>query len=83
MDLASGSATKRKRKRIKLRCLVCKDVFDDDYRLKHNRKKHADLLGKNKAIGYETFGALASPFSSVQKNNKTKPVSFLNIPIYF
>ena len=40
---------KCKRKRNRVRCLVCKEEFDDDYRQKHNKKKHRNLLARNKA----------------------------------
>jgi hypothetical protein len=61
---------KRKRKRTKLRCLVCQQTFDDDYRIQHNKKHHARMLNEKKFIAYETVGAPANPFVFAQKNKK-------------
>ncbi len=74
----------RKRKQVKLKCLVrsCNQVFDDDYRLAHNRKYHKDLLSKNKCIPYEVNGAARSPFELVDvasqwtEQLKTRRLSF-------
>ena len=53
---------KRKRKREKLTCLVCKRSFDDDYRHEHNKKYHDNLLKAGKSIAYKVAGAPANPF---------------------
>lgn len=58
---------KRKRSRVKLRCLVCKDIFDEDYRGKHNRKYHMKLIKENKFIPYEQVDAPANPFVFSQR----------------
>ena len=60
--------TKRLRKRVKLRCLVCRRVFDDDYRDAHNRRYHSNLLSKNVHIGFETSDAAANPFELAKQN---------------
>ena len=49
----------RKKKRVKLRCLVegCARTFDDDYRKTHNRQFHSALINSRKNIPFETVGA--------------------------
>jgi hypothetical protein len=61
---------KRKRKRTKLRCLVCQQTFDDDYRKQHNKKYHANFLKVGTSIAYETVGAPANPFVFSQRHKK-------------
>ena len=62
--------------RYKVKCKVfnCpKPVFDNDYRLKHNKLYHGDYIKKNKGIPYERLGAQSSPFEmSCAKKRKTK-----------
>ena len=48
---------KKKRKRIKIKCLVCKSTFNDDYRSEHNRKIPADYMKSRTCIPYEEVGA--------------------------
>ncbi|CAB3980670.1 Hypothetical predicted protein, partial [Paramuricea clavata] len=64
-----------KRKRTKLRCLVCQQTFDDDYRKEHNKKYHANLLKVGTSIAYETVGAPANPFVCSQKHKKVSTES--------
>ena len=63
MSDKQGTSASRKRKRIKLKCLVsgCNQTFDDDYRASHNKKYHEDLLKRSRSI--EVFGAPKNPFS--------------------
>ena len=51
----------------KKKCLVCKSVFNSDYRLKHNSANHQDFVKINKNIPHEVFGALFE-----FRNKKTK-----------
>ena len=57
----ADSRPAKKRKRTKLKCLVpgCLSVFDDDYRSKHNKKFHGNLLQAKKSIPYQIEGAPA------------------------
>jgi len=48
--------------RNRVRCIVCKEEFDDDYRQKHNKKKHGNLLARSKHVGYESVNAVENPF---------------------
>ncbi len=61
---------KRKRIRTKLRCRVCQQTFDDDYRKQHNKKYHGNLLQQGKHIPYETVGARANPVVLSQRHEK-------------
>ena len=70
VNIMNKDQLKRKRNRIKLTCLVCKQTFDDDYGQKHNKKYHGDLLKEGKRIGYETVGAPANPFVLAEKQKK-------------
>ncbi len=75
------TSASRKRKRIKLKCLVagCNQTFDDDYRANHNRKYHKDLLTRSSSIPYDVVGAPKNPFSmsksSQQKQRETSSSS--------
>lgn len=40
----------KKRKRTKLECLACGNVFDDDYRKKHETKPHRDKWVKHVGV---------------------------------
>lgn len=51
------SATSKKRKRIKLECLTCGSIFDDDYRRKHELNIH-----NGDRIKVKHFGAPDNPF---------------------
>ena len=65
MSDKQGTSASRKRKRIKLKCLVsgCNQTFDHDYRASHNKKYHEDLLKRSRSIPFEVFGAPKNPFS--------------------
>ena len=79
-----GSDFKRKRRRIKLRCLVCREVFDDDHSPKHNQRKHAQLLAQNKFIVYEQVNAIANPFAFSQRKMEVKlRISFLHLRLRY
>ncbi|XP_025204866.1 zinc finger MYM-type protein 1-like [Melanaphis sacchari] len=55
-----------KRKRFKLECLDCGSVFNNDYKLKHERDMH-----QGKKVKIQHFGAPSNPFAaSKQKKNK-------------
>ena len=66
---------KRQRDRKKIRCFVCKTIFNSDYRLKHNSTNHQDFKKSNKNIQIEVFvevfGALKNPFEIRNKKQKT------------
>ena len=66
---ASGKAAKiiRKRKRIKLECLVCHHEFDDNYRSTHNKTFHSALISQHKAIPYKVVNAPKNPFEAAKK----------------
>lgn len=42
-----------KRRSVKLKCLVCTRVFDDDYRADHNNKYHPEYRKQNKIVPYK------------------------------
>lgn len=42
---------KRKRKRIKLECMDCGSIFNDDYKSKHERQVHSGKKIKTKHYG--------------------------------
>ena len=50
------------KKRRKVLCLVCSEMFDDNYRNKHNLKYHKALVLNRKRIPYEFLGAPSNPF---------------------
>ena len=61
---------KRKEKRTKIRCLVCQQMFEDDYRKQHNKKYHSNLQQERKFIPFETVGAPANPFTFAQQQKR-------------
>ena len=65
----SGKAAKiiRKRRRIKLECLVCHHEFDDDYRSTHNKTFHSALISQHKAIPYKVINVPKNPFEAAKK----------------
>ena len=64
------SSSKLKRKRIKLECLECHSVFDDDYRKRHEQTCHQ---GKRVRVAHK--GAPANPFQAAAANaNKSKSI---------
>ena len=66
----SDSVTKkcRKRKRVKLECLVCHTQFDNDYRTIHNKTFHNAMLKENNVIPYEVANAPRNPFEVEKKH---------------
>ena len=65
----STTSSTRKRKRVKLKCLVsgCNCTFDDDYHTKHNKQFHAELIKSRKSIPFETVGARKQHFIAVKQ----------------
>ena len=65
----STTSSTRKRKRVKLKCLVsgCNGIFDDDYHTKHNKQFHAELIKSRKSIPFETVGARKQQFFAVKQ----------------
>ena len=55
--------SKHKRKRIKLQCLECNSVFDDDYRKRHKQTCHQ---GKRVRVAHKD--APANPFVAAKKS---------------
>lgn len=47
----------KENKRRKIECLLCHRVFDDDYRLAHNKNYHSEDVKNNKSIAFKTLGA--------------------------
>lgn len=74
----------KKRKRTKVEYLTCGDVFDNDFKTKHEIKHHA---GKNILVKH--FGAPENPFTAAakQKNAQiqidTDIVSFSSTNYFF
>jgi hypothetical protein len=63
-----GRATKRKR--VKLKCLVCSREFDSDYRVVHNNKYHPEYRNQNKLVPYEAVGAQKNPFEGAKRKQR-------------
>ena len=63
------------RKRRKLQCEVCHEVFNDDYRLTHNRKYHSDMLKQNKLVRYKEANAPENPFVAAASASRKKAPS--------
>ena len=59
-----------KRRRIKIKCLVCSRVFDNDYRIEHNNKYHPEYRVQNKLVPYETLGAPKNPFEAAKRKQE-------------
>ena len=62
----SGSTTTdvtRKRKRVKLKCLVCGRAFDDDHRKDHNEKFHPEYKRENRLVPFETLGVAIDDYA--------------------
>ena len=64
----TGRATKRRR--VKLKCLVCTRVFDNDYRVDHNNKYHPEYRKQNKIVPYEELGAPKNPFEAAKRKQR-------------
>ncbi|KAF0703611.1 Uncharacterized protein FWK35_00037546, partial [Aphis craccivora] len=62
-DVDKNIKCQNKRKRIKVECLTCGSIFDDDY-----RKKHEINIHHGKRIKVKHLGAPASPFEFARKN---------------
>ena len=56
------------KKRRKVRCLVCSEIFDDDYRNKHILKYRKALVLNRKQIPYEFLGASSNPFGGLDNS---------------
>ena len=52
-----GKQKKKKVYRCKIKCLECNATMDSDYRLKHDKSYHVDLVKKNKSVRYEKLNA--------------------------
>ena len=46
----------RKRKRVKLKWLVCGRAFDDDHRKDHNERFHPEYKRENRLVPFEKLG---------------------------
>ena len=68
----SSSNAPRKRNRVKLRCLLCRRTFDNDYKVEHNTKYHADYTKKSKLVPYEELGAVKNPFEAASASKKQR-----------
>ncbi len=62
--------SKPKRKRIKLQCLECNSVFDDDYRKRHEQTCHQ---GKRVRVAHKD--APANPFEAAKRIQTQKEYS--------
>ena len=59
--------SKHKRKRIKLQCLECNSVFDDDY-----RKRHKQTCNQGKRVRVAHKDAPANPFVAAKRSKSQK-----------
>ena len=59
-----------KRRRIKIKCLLCSRVFHNDYRIEHNNKYHPEYQKENKLIPYEALGAPKNPFEAAKRKQE-------------
>lgn len=66
-----------KRKRIKLECLDCGGIFNNDYKLKHQRDVH-----EGKKIRVQHFGAPINPFVAAKTKKNKQLVSLFEYIIY-
>lgn len=57
---------KYKRKRIKLECVDCGSVFNNDYKLQHERQVH-----HGKKIKVKHFGAPSNPFEAAKRKTQS------------
>ena len=68
-------------KRFKVKCKVknCpRPIFDNDYRLTHNRMYHPDYIQNLQGITYEKYGAPQNPFA-ISSAKRAKISSELNL----
>jgi hypothetical protein len=54
-----------KRKRIKIECLDCHSIFNNDYKLKHERDVH-----QGKKVKIQHFGTPNKPVCSIEIKKK-------------
>ena len=59
-----------KRRRIKIKCLVCSRVFDDDYRIEHNNRHHPEYRKQNILVPYGTLGVPKNPFEAAKRKQE-------------
>ena len=55
--------------------LLSREVFNDDYRLTHNRKYHSDMLKQNKLVRYKEANAPENPFVAAASASRKKAPS--------
>ncbi|XP_025202912.1 uncharacterized protein LOC112599999 [Melanaphis sacchari] len=66
-EVSNSKVSSKKRKRIKLECLICGSVFDDDYRSKHENNIHG-----GKRVRVKHGGAPNNPFDLARQISKHK-----------
>ena len=69
----SGSTTSdvtRKRKRVKMKYIVCGRAFNNDYRKDHNEKHHPEYERENRLVPFETLGAEKNPFEAAKESKE-------------
>lgn len=66
-EVSNSKVSSKKRKRIKLECLICGSVFDDDYRSKHENNIHG-----GKRVRVKHVGAPNNPFDLARQSSKHK-----------
>jgi uncharacterized UBP type Zn finger protein len=65
---------KRTSSRYKVLCLECNQSFDNDYRLKHNRLHHSELLKQHKVIRWQKVDAPKNPFEAAASSRRPAKV---------
>ncbi len=71
----SGSTdVTRKRKQVKLKCLVCGRAFDDDHRKDHNERFHPEYKRENRLVPFQTLGAAKNPFEAAKRKERERGI---------
>ncbi len=75
----SGSTTTdvtRKRKRVKLKCLVCGRAFDDDDQRKDlNERFHPEYKGEIRLMPFQTLRAAKNPFEAAKRKQEEREIA--------
>jgi hypothetical protein len=67
LSIMRSSKPKRKRKRIKLQCLECNSIFDNDY-----RKRHEQTCHKGKRVWVAHKDIQANPFEAAKRGQSQR-----------
>ena len=63
---------KKTNNRFKIKCLECGVSMDNDYRMKHNRLFHSEMLKQHKSVRWQKADASKNPFEAASSRPPAK-----------